>query len=228
MKNLIKNTAFVFKLIGILFLFFWSDTALCQTFKLNGNGDTINYTNFNGQKVGKWVVEVPELRGEPGHTDEGMYVKGFKNGKWRLYNSTGDFIGLENYVLGSKSGVQKYYTYLGELEREENWRAYNPDAPYDTIPIYGTGNGEIESFKIVKAEPYSVKDGEWKYYDPSTGRVIRRENWDRNVLVVPNTAKTNSSLDQKPRKIEKTPEMLEWERKNKGKKGVVRDGSTSY
>jgi hypothetical protein len=30
----------------------------------------------------------------------------------------------------------------------------------------------------------------------------------------------------KPKKPEKTPEMLEWELKNKGKKGAIRDGKT--
>ena len=79
-------------------------------------------------------------------------------------------------------------------------------------------------YKIVKAEPYSVKDGEWKYYDPGSGRLIRKEKWERNNLVKPDA--TKAVVSDKPKKVDKTPEMLEWERKNRGKKGVVRDGKT--
>ena len=80
--------------------------------------------------------------------------------------------------------------------------------------------------KIVKAEPYSVKDGEWKYYDPGSGRVIRTEKWDRNNLVLPEAAKVSAKAPDKDKKLDKTAEMLEWERKNKGKKKALRDGRT--
>ena len=201
--------------------------AQYKTFQLNANGDTINAINSAGQKVGKWVIEVPELRGEPGYVEEGVFKKGEKDGYWRRYNTMGDLIALESYLMGGKFGTQQYFNYLGDIEHDENWRAYNPDAPYDTIAIYGDGNGEIVDYKIVKAVPYSVKDGEWHYYEPGTGRVARTETWDRNVLVNPNAPKNVVTTPQpKSDKIEKTPEMLQWEKKNKGKKGVMRDGRT--
>jgi hypothetical protein len=117
---------------------------------------------------------------------------------------------------------------MGDLLVEEQWRGFNPDAPYDTIPVYGTGNDEIVSYKIVKAEQYSVKHGEWRYYEAGTGRLIKTEHYEYNRLIVPGAPKnTVAATDDKPKKkIEKTPEMLEWEKKNKGKKKVVRDGST--
>jgi hypothetical protein len=221
-----------FNLIKTVFLFFVLLTinpktnAQYKSFQLNANGDTINAINNAGQKVGKWVIEVPELRGEPGYVEEGIYKKGEKDGYWRRYSTMGDLIALESYLMGGKFGTQQYFNYLGDLEHEENWRAYNPDAPYDTIAIYGEGNGEIVDFKIVKAVPYSVKDGEWRYYEPGSGRVIRTETWDRNVLVNPNAPKTAAVPQPKKDKIDKTPEMLQWEKKNKGKKGVMRDGRT--
>ena len=111
---------------------------------------------------------------EPGYEEEGIFKKDKKEGIWRIYNLTGDLIAVELYKLGGKDGIQQYYTYLGDLVREESWRGYNPDAPYDTIPIYGAGNNEILNYKIVKAEQYSVKHGEWKYYDPANGgRIVK-------------------------------------------------------
>ena len=226
-RTLVFDFVKTFFLFIVLMSFTFVSNAQYKSFKLNANGDTINAINNAGQKVGKCVIEVPELRGEPGYVEEGIYKKGEKDGYWRRYNTMGDLIALESYLMGGKFGTQQYFNYLGDIEHEENWRAYNPDAPYDTIAIYGDGNGEIVDYKIVKAVPYSVKDGEWRYYEPGTGRVIRTETWDRNVLVNPNAPKT-ASVPTPPKndKIEKTPEMLQWEKKNKGKKGVMRDGRT--
>lgn len=212
-------------LATLQFLFAISVSAQYKSFKLNEKGDTLNAIDKNNMKQGRWVAHVDALRGEPGYEEEGVFKNNGKEGLWRRYNLTGDLLAMENYSHGGKDGTQEYFTYLGDLERVENWRGYNPDAPYDTVAVYGTGSNEIVDYKIVKAEQYSVKNGEWKYYDPATGRVVRTEQWDRNVLKLPDAPKKDVATAQK-KKIEKTPEMLEWEKKNKGKKRVVRDGST--
>ena len=200
--------------------------AQYKEYKLSEKGDTINAISKDGKKTGKWVEHTDELRGNPGFEEEGIYKKGVKEGYWRRYNLQGDLIAVEHFILGGKDGLQQYYTYLGDLEREENWRGYNPESPYDTVAIYGTGSGEIVDYKIVKAEPYSVKDGEWRYYEPGSGRLIRTEQWSRNNLVVPGAPKKDVAADDKQKKPEKTAEMLEWEKKNKGKKHALRDGRT--
>jgi antitoxin component YwqK of YwqJK toxin-antitoxin module len=195
-------------------------------YKIGPNGDTINAINKEGQRVGKWVEEVAATRGEPGYTEEGFYKKGQKDSIWRRYTKEGDLLAFERYMNGGKAGLQQYFTFLGELEHEESWKGYDPDHPYDTIPVYGTGSGEIIDFKVVKAEPYSVKEGEWRYYDPETGRLLKKEQWSNNNLYDPNAPKkvTAATPYKKPEKVEKTAEMLEWERKNRGKKFV--DGRT--
>lgn len=210
----------------IQFVFVSGSFGQLKEYKLSVKGDTINAINQQGQKQGKWVIHIDEIRGEPGYEEEGVYKKGVKDGYWRRYNLQGDLIAVEHFILGGKDGLQQYFTYLGDLEREENWKGYNPDAPYDTVAVYGTGSGEIVDYKIVKAEPYSVKDGEWRYYEPGSGRLIRTEQWARNNLVLPNSPKPETAVSDKPKKVEKTAEMLEWERKNKGKKRALRDGRT--
>nr|MBA2563204.1 hypothetical protein [Chitinophagaceae bacterium] len=123
-------------------------------------------------------------------------------------------------------GLQQYFTNFGDPVREENWRAYNPDAPYDTIAVYGTGSNEIIDYKIVKAEQYSVRHGEWKFYDPATGRLIKTEIFDRNhVQKKPDLAE--AVADNKPKKKVVPKEVLEFEKKNSGKKKVkLREGQT--
>lgn len=219
---------FIFPAVIIAALQLTTSLATAQNFKeykIGPKGDTINGINMAGQKVGKWVITMPELRGNPGYVEEGIYRKGQKEGIWRKYTTEGDLLAVENYLHDGKDGLQQYFSYLGDLEHEESWKAYNPDAPYDTIAVYGTGSNDIIDYKVVKAETYSVKSGEWRYYDPESGRLIRSEKWDRNNLVLPNAPKAAVAATQK-KQVEKTPEMLEWEKKNKGKKGAIRDGRT--
>lgn len=211
-------------LIFIAIQFCYSVEAQYKTYTLSPRGDTLNAIDKNNLKQGKWVVHVDPLRGEPGYEEEGVFVNGKKEGMWRKYTLQSDLIAVENYRYGGKDGLSQYYTPYGELIREENWRAYNPDSPYDTIAIYGTGSNEIISYKIVKAEQYSVKDGNWTYYDPGTGRIIKSEKYDRNRLL---NAPKNEVVTEESKKIAKPAEVLEYEKKNSGKKKVkVRDGQT--
>jgi antitoxin component YwqK of YwqJK toxin-antitoxin module len=212
-----------------LVLFFGDAQGQYTSFKLTAEGDTLNATDTKGRKQGKWVIRTEELRGEPGYEEEGLYKNNNREGKWRRFSLNGDLLAIENYWLGGKHGTQQYFTFLGDLIREENWRGYNPDAPYDTIPVYGTGSNEVISFKIVKAEQYSVKHGEWRYFEAGTGRLMKTEEYVINRLVTPEDKKLAAAAPDpkaEKKKPEKTPEMLEWEKKNKGKKKVLRDGRT--
>ena len=211
---------------SMLFFLGYASQAQYKNYDLTVDGDTINAIDQHDLKQGDWVESVGELRGNPGYDEEGKYKNGQKEGYWRRYSSQGDLLAVEHYKLGGKDGEQLYYTFLGKLEREENWRAYNPDAPYDTIAIYGSGSNEIVDMKVVKAEPYSVKDGEWKYYDSETGSLVRTVMWDRNRLLTPQEDRSGVNKYEKSKTIKKTPEMIEWERKNSGKKGGFRDGAT--
>jgi antitoxin component YwqK of YwqJK toxin-antitoxin module len=209
------------------FLFFMNGTAQYKSYQLSAEGDTLNAIDKNNMKQGKWVIHVEPLRGEPGYEEEGIFKNNNKEGIWRQYSLVGDIIGVEFYKLGGKDGVQQYYTYLGDLIREESWRAYDPDAPYDTVAIYGQGNNEIIDYKIVKAEQYSVRHGEWKYFEAGTGRLVKVETYNRGHLETPgDNTKTAVAPVEKKKEVDKTPQMLEWEKKNKGKKKVVRDGRT--
>lgn len=210
----------------LLFFILFSASAQYRSYNISVRGDTINRVDNNGLKQGPWVVHVDPLRGEPGYEEEGYFVNNKKEGAWRKYTLSGDFIALEHYKHGDKDGKSQYYNAFGDLLREENWRAYNPDAPYDTIPVYGKDNNQIISFKIVKAEPYSVKDGDWTWYDPQTGRIARIEKYDRGHLLQQNNPK--EFVREEPMQKIKPKEVIEFEKKNSGKKKVkVIDGRTS-
>lgn len=218
---------FLFSFFLLAFsLFVFNVSAQYKSFKISAKGDTINIISAEGKKEGRWVNRIEELRGEQGYEEEGLYKNDVKNGPWRLYTLEGDLLGIENYKNGGKDGLQQYYTYLGDLVREESWRGYDPEHPYDTIPVYGTGSNEILEYKIVKAEQYSVKHGTWRYYQPGTGIMTKEENWERNNIVKAKADVTTVTAPAKKKEVEKTPEMLEWEKKNRGKKNAIRDGRT--
>lgn len=217
---------------AIVLVLSFNVSAQYKSFIISAKGDTINVVDKKSLKQGKWVTTVAELRGEPGYEEEGYYKNDKKNGPWRKYNSTGDILAVENYRAGGKEGVQEYFTFLGDIEKHEEWKGYNPDTPYDTIPVYGQGNNEISSYKIVKAEPYSVPNGEWKYY-AAGGKLTKTEKYDRGHLLKNKEEKpevvTAVVIDEeKPKEKIKTKEILEYEKKysKKKRKQLERDGKT--
>jgi hypothetical protein len=226
-----KNMRLKIQQLALIFivtqLFFIKGFAQYKSFALTEDKDTVNAIDKKDRKQGKWIIQVAELRGNPGYEEEGVFKDDKKEGVWRRYNLNGDLIAMENYRFGGKDGKQQYFTMMGDLVREEGWRAYNPDAPYDTIPIYGTDNNQIISFKIIKAEQYSVKHGTWNFYDPTTGRIVRSETYDHGFLPKQQDAPV-AATDDKTKKV-KPAEVLQYEKKNSGKKKVkVRDGATGY
>src|SRR5437870_1695959 len=102
----------LFLVIAIQSLFLMNGLAQYKTYSISAKGDTINAIDKKDLKQGKWVIRVEEVRGEPGYEEEGIFKDNNKEGVWRQYNLTGDLIGVENYKLGGKDGIQQYYTYL--------------------------------------------------------------------------------------------------------------------
>jgi len=200
---------------------------LWESYQLSVNGDTINCIDKKGQKQAKWVIRVEELRGEPGYEEEGLFNDDLKEGPWRRYNLQGDILAIENYKWGYRDGKQQYFTMLGDLLREESWKAVNPENPYDTIDVPDLNNPMIMTSKIIKYETAEVKNGNWKFYDPVTGMILKTEFW-----LYGQKEKAGGTVTQpvanEPTKTSAKPKAVEdWEKKNAGKKKItVRDGRT--
>jgi antitoxin component YwqK of YwqJK toxin-antitoxin module len=228
-------------IFSILLLVSLSAGAQWKSFTIGVKGDTLNRVDMQSRKQGPWVVQMPELRGERGYEEEGYFVNDKKEGRWVRYSMQGDKLAVENYRWGQKDGRCEYYNNVEDLVRVESWRAIDPKSPYDTIPVTDPKNPhKILRFEIVKVESPSVKHGFWRYYDPNTGRIEKTEQWvlDRlkkdedeeeiDVAVVgADGAKTVAKKDAEPKPKAKPKEVLEYEKKNSGKKKIkVRDGGT--
>ena len=179
---------------------------------------------MKGLKQGEWVNRFESVRGEPGYEEEGVYVNSRKEGEWRVYTLMGDLLGIENFKWGNKDGISKYFTMHGDLVSEQSWRAINPDKQYDTIEVEDIDN--LNSYKtvIVKNEGAGIKHGTWKYY--SEGTIIRTEIYTLGKLEG-DRGGTATVIPGEKKAVTKPKEVLEFEKKNSGKKKVkYKDGTT--
>jgi hypothetical protein len=226
----LTNMKWIF-LLGLLISL--NASSQCKDYIISIKGDTLNCTDAQGLRQGKWVVKYEQVRGEPGYEEEGQFVDGKKEGPWRQYSLQGDLVAIENYRWGHKHGPSQYFTSNGELVREESWRAVNPMNPYDTVEVADWDKdplGLVTKLVVVKLEGSTVKHGPWKYYEPQTGIIKKTENW---VLgSIDGGPKKDDLVGQAPpekKTTAKPKEVMDFEKKNAGKKKVkvkVRDGRT--
>lgn len=217
---------------SLIFISF-SASSQCKSYRLTNNGDTINCINENDLKQGKWSVKVEGVRGEPGYEEEGFYKDGKKEGVWRVYTSMGDLFAVERYRWGNKDGKNQYYSISGPV-REESWKAVNPANPYDTVDVVDPVDPYKVERRVVKIEGTAVKHGIWKYFDNSSGAIIKTENYFLDKLEDPTKMKTvangdvsssDSTTAKAPAKT-KPKEVLDFEKKVGKKKVKVIDGTT--
>jgi antitoxin component YwqK of YwqJK toxin-antitoxin module len=218
----------------IIVLFTQRSFGQCKTYQLDAKKDTINCTDFQNLKQGKWITRVVNNHGEPGYQDEGFYKDGKKEGAWTTYNLMGDTIAQENYKWGYKDGICRYYNLMGLL-REESWKAIDPLNPYDTVRAYHLDNPDKYDLRVMKVEASTVRHGTWTYYNPERGTIVKTEEYVIDQLVSnkkPSVVLSDSTTQNPADSISqanknKPPEVLEYEKKNSNKKKIkVRDGAT--
>ena len=216
-------------LIFLLLLVSVESQAQWKNFIISVKGDTLNRLDQSDKKQGPWVLRVEDLRGEPGYEEEGYFEDSKKIGIWRRYALTGDLTAIENYKWGEKDGKQQYYSKMGDLLREESWRATNPENPYDSVQVPDPVIPNKWETKIVKLEVASVAHGVWKFYDPSTGFITKQETYFFGQKDKKDLENKNASASQSKPAGEKPKQVTDWEKENSGKKKVkVRDGSTAF
>ena len=203
--------------------------AQCKTFIMSVHGDTLNCTDNAGMKQGKWIVQTPDLRGEKGFEEEGIFADGKREGTWRMYSLQGDLMAVENYKWGFKNGKSQYFSLAGIL-REESWKVVNPDNPYDTVEVYDLQDPNKISQRVVKVEGTTYRQGVWTYYDPTNGTIAKTETYVLDKLQSPfNRTASGSDSAATAKKVVKPAEVMQYEKKNSNKKKIkVREGNTGY
>lgn len=210
-------------LLILLHLCVLNGRAQWKDYTISPKGDTLNRIDQQDKKQGRWVNHFDEIRGEPGYEEEGVYKNSRKEGTWRLYSLAGDLTGVEFYKWGNKDGGCQYFGINGTVLREESWRALNPDKQYDTLQVEDIDHLDKYKTVIVKNEGVAIKDGTWKFYDPTTGMVARTEIYTLGKLEKPQS--TSSTAVAAPKTLTKPKEVLDFEKKAGKKKVKVQTGS---
>lgn len=226
-------------ILTIFLLISINSFSQCKTFMIGVKGDTLNCTDYNGKKQGRWINEMPALRGEPGFEEQGVYLNDKKEGTWQQFSLMGDLQAIENYRWGNKNGKCFYFTRFGQPLREESWKAVNPDNPYDTVDVYDLKDAtKVTDRVVVKLDGFTLRHGTWKYYDPDFGTVEKTEQYHLDKLrsdtdeLAPIDISSDSAAKEKSdtvakKTVPKPKAVLDYEKKNAGKKSIkVRDGRT--
>ena len=230
------------RFIFLLFLFISvSGFGQWKNYIIGIKGDTLNRVDMNGKKQGPWWVKLESVRGERGYEEEGYYLNDRKEGLWKRFSLMGDKLAEENYRWGNKNGKCTYYAGSGGMLREESWKAVNPDNPYDTVDVYDLNDPtKVIDRVVVKLDGYALKHGEWTFYDPLEGVIIKTERYwldkPANTLATAGADDdlqpidvSNSKSDTSKKKIAKPQVVMDYEKKNSGKNKIkVRDGKTGY
>lgn len=227
-------------LLPLLLLLSTQGFAQCKEYIIGVQGDTLNCRDYKGLQQGPWIIKMENVRGERGYEEQGYFLNGKREGKWQRFSLEGDLLAIENYRWGNKHGKSAYFSNIGDPLREESWRAINPDNPYDTVNVYDINDPtKVVGKQVVKMEGTTLKHGTWTFYDPLSGRIEKTESWymdkpakktgdgEDDLLPIDVANHTEDADKGEPKKVAKPKEVMEFEKKNAGKKKIkVRTGST--
>lgn len=166
-------------------------------FEILQNGDTINRTDENGNRVGYWSIYHPGRYGDDPYYEVGNFNNNKKHGGWKSYAKNG-FVREEiNYFNNYKNGEAKFYD-RGRLICIGQYKALRTDAAYDTIQVEDPVTNLYKS-KIVPTSLGSVRHGFWVYYKPPFNEIKRIEEWSVDDLIYEKdyVTKTDSLYIQK-------------------------------
>lgn len=142
----------------------------------------VNQFDLKGKKHGMWWTAVPPRKGEPGITEFGSYDHGVKIGVWYKMDEEGDLVAIENFRNDVLDGEVKYYE-RGLLYCVGHYRGLNPMQAMDTIVVLDPVT-HIESYRAVSTDQGSLRHGNWRYFNPETGSLVREEEYQVDELIV--------------------------------------------
>lgn len=157
------------------------DSVAQKKASLPKSGEQLNKRDSKGVKQGMWLNRISEKRGEPAYSEFGNYLHGQKNGLWYKVNTQGDLVAIENYKKDVFDGEVKYFT-NGQVTTVGRFRGLNPDVLVDTIMVEDPVK-QTQTLVPIKSDVGSVRHGTWRYYNESTGMIIKVEEYQIDNLI---------------------------------------------
>jgi hypothetical protein len=135
----------------------------------------------HGKRHGLWVLSQGARMGEPGFTEFGNYDHGIKSGAWYKLDGEGELQAMETFKNNVKDGEAKYFE-SGRLVAIGQYRGLNPARERDTFMVEDPITG-AQSLRSITTERGTMRHGLWRFYDASTGRLVREEEYQVDELV---------------------------------------------
>ncbi len=128
-----------------------------------------------------WLTTLAPRMGEPGISVFGNYEHGIRYGAWYKIDHSGDLISIEHFRNNVLDGEVRYYD-QGRLYCVGYYRGLNPGKAFDTIVVTHPVTHE-EQYKVVSTDQGALRHGNWSYYDPYNGRLIKEEEYQVDELI---------------------------------------------
>jgi len=114
------------KKITLIFLFITYKIVVAQSYELINSNDTINFTDANSKKQGKWIIYNRTLH-KPDYTDdqkveEGRYIDSKKTGIWKEFFPNNKLKSKIPYENNRPSGYAILYHDNGKIKEEGLWK----------------------------------------------------------------------------------------------------------
>ena len=156
------------RLILILFLLISFLFSNAQSYELETKVDTINMTDANGRKQGKWIIfgrHNPKAGYAPEQKmSEGLYKDNRKTGVWIDYFLTGNIKNKMTFLDGRPHGPCNLYFWDGKIKEEGTWINNRWVGNYkytfengDVLDIVFDTNGQEISKKLTVAKSSKKK-----------------------------------------------------------------------
>jgi antitoxin component YwqK of YwqJK toxin-antitoxin module len=161
------------KKITLILLFITYKVVVAQSYELNNN-DTINFTDVNSKKQGKWIIFNRTLH-KPDYTDdqkveEGRFTDSKKTGLWKEFFPNNNLKSKITYENNRPSGYAIMYHENGKIKEEGLWKNNRWVGDYK---LYYE-NGQVQ--QEFKFNTTGKREGPQTYYYENGQKMIEG-NW---------------------------------------------------
>ncbi|RQO31427.1 hypothetical protein DBR32_05555 [Taibaiella sp. KBW10] len=143
--------------------------------------ENLNKKDKQNRKQGMWFYNVPGQFGDPAYMEFGAYKDDQKTGLWYKLSKEQQLIAIENYKQNVLNGQAQYFE-NGKLYCIGNYRGIYSKYAYDTFLVTNPIT-LIDTLVATPSEQGYTKHGNWRYYNPVTGHLVREAEYQVDILL---------------------------------------------
>lgn len=143
--------------------------------------ENLNKKDKQNRKQGMWFYNVPGQFGDPPYMEFGAYKDDQKTGLWYKLSKEQQLISIENYKQNVLDGQSQYFD-NGKLYCIGHYRGIYSKYAYDSFLVVNPLTLE-DTLVVTPSEQGYTKHGNWRYYNPVTGHLVREAEYQVDILL---------------------------------------------